>query len=662
MVTIACNRIALCLALMWPILSNAAVDTPRFQLHDLSRLASLSEPQISPDGRWIAVVVSIPDLASDERQQEIDLVDVATGARRAMTSHRKQLSMPRWSPDGSALAFLAEDAESEQTQIFFLPMNGGDALRITKMPKGVDSYSWSPDGKLFAFISEDEAAKSASSIKQDDAFQVDDNHFLRRAAQQPWNLWIVSSQGGTAKRLTQGNGSLSTDQQDDSPEPSWRGDGQRIAFSQYPGVYWGTSFKSVIAQTAVGGGAPTVLVSDLGAMDPVYEPDSDTLAFMRPRDGDQNNGNAVYVAAGGKIEDVTHDLARHIETYAWLPSGKALLLEGADGTKASLWNQPLSGAAQKLDLGDVIAHPDVSVSMHGAIAFIGSTATHPDELYVMTSVAARPRRLTNINAFVDGLALGRSDSITWTSPDGFHEDGVLTYPVNYKEGEKYPLALVIHGGPQGASSVAFAPLPQLLAAQGIAVFQPNYRGSTNQGDAYQHAIFRDTGTGPGNDVMAGLAAVEKLGFVDLQRLGVSGWSYGGYMVAWLTSHYSVWKAAVAGAPLTDWVMDYTISYYQQGDNYYFGGSPWDEKYWDIWREQSPITYARNVTTPTLILGDVGDPDVPLVNSYEWYHALRDNGVPVEFYAYPVDTHFPHDIVRTTDVYRRWTEWLVQHLK
>ena len=134
------------------------------------------------------------------------------------------------------------------------------------------------------------------------------------------------------------------------------------------------------------------------------------------------------------------------------------------------------------------------------------------------------------------------------------------------------------------------------------------------------------------------------------------------MTTWLTGHYPIWKAAVSGAALTDWVMDYTVSYYQTGDTYFFGGSPWMAKYKDIWREQSPIAYAHNVTAPTLIMGDVGDPNVPLLNSYEWYHALRDNGVQVEFYAYPVDTHFPKDIVRTTDVYRRWVGWMTQHLK
>jgi dipeptidyl aminopeptidase/acylaminoacyl peptidase len=239
----------------------------------------------------------------------------------------------------------------------------------------------------------------------------------------------------------------------------------------------------------------------------------------------------------------------------------------------------------------------------------------------------------------------------------------LTYPTEYKKGEKYPLALVIHGGPESASTLQFSALPQLLSAKGFFVFQPNYRGSTNLGDAYQHAIYRNTGEGPGKDVIAGLNKVLQLDAIDTNRIGISGWSYGGYMTSWLNGYYpDKWKAAVEGAALNDWVMDYTIAYYQKGDLYFFGGSPWVKEYWDIWRDQSPIIFAKNVKAPTLILGDAGDPNVPIVNSYEMYHALLDNGVNTEFYVYPVDSHFPGDIVRRTDVYKRWIDWLEKYLK
>ena len=680
MKSIACMLFALCYSLIG-IAPHAVHAAETFKLTDVSKLVSLSEARISPDGKQIAIIVSVPDWKSDKDRKHIELVDIASGAQRALTWHRTGIGSPRWSPDGTHLAFIADDTlpaletgsddkdgksddkpEKPQAQIFVMSMRGGDPIRVTHAKHGVESFAWSPDGKRIAFIAPDPPVNEKAVKAHDDVFEVTDNHFLTRAALSPWHLWVVSSDGGKPQRLTQGDFSLQTDQQDTPPQPAWSRDGKTIAFTRFPGPYWGPSFHSVIDTVDAAGGTPHTLVSAETSADLTYAPHADLFAYMRPRNGDQNNGNAVYVGSGSANHDATQALARNINAYIWLEKDNALLLQGEQGTHGVFWQQPLRGNATKLQLGDIEASSDFSVANTGAIAFVGHGTKHPNELYVITSVHAKPLRLTNFNSFVDNLALGHSESIQWKGPDGFDEDGVLTYPPDFRKGTKYPLVLIIHGGPEGASTLKFSALPQLMAAAGFVVFQPNYRGSINLGDAYQHAIYRDTGDGPGKDVMAGLSAVEKLGFVDESRIGVTGWSYGGYMTTWLTGHYDVWKAAVSGAALTDWVMDYTISYYQKGDLYFFGGSPWSKKYHDIWRAQSPIAYAHNVKAPTLIMGDVGDPNVPLVNSYEWYHALKDNGVEVKFYAYPADTHFPHDIVRTTDVYKRWVGWMIQHLK
>lgn len=642
-----------------PLASVAA--TP-FQLDDLQKLVKVSDPRLSPDGKSVAIVTSTPVWKTDKHDTEIDVVDVASGATRALTHDREDVSSPRWSPDGTRLAFLAKDAKTKQAQVYVMPLAGGDAQRITDTKEGVVEFTWSPDGGRIAYVTQDPPINEKAIKAHNKVFQVTDGNFLLRKAVAPWHLWVVAASGGTSTRLTEGDWSLQTDQEGVAPLV-WSRDGKSIVFTKFPSPYWGPSFRSVIAEVAADGkGKPVTLVDEQGANDFAYAADGKAFAFLRARHGDQNNGNAVYVGGAGATRDATAALARNFNAHAWLPGGKALLLQGDLGTRSVLWEQPLHAAARVLDLGDVEAGNELDVAKTGEIAFIGSTMTHPGELYVMASANARPRRLTNFNAFVDKLDFGKTTSVQWKSGDGFDADGVLTYPVDYRKGKTYPLVLVIHGGPESASTVRFSPLPQLLAAQGFLVFQPNYRGSTNLGDAYQHAIFRDTGEGPGKDVMAGLAAVEKLGIVDTDKVAVSGWSYGGYMTTWLTGHYDTWKAAVSGAALTNWVMDYTIAYYQMGDLYFFGGSPWTGEYWDIWRQQSPITYARNVKAPTLIMGDVGDPNVPLVNSYEWYHALRDNGVTVEFWAYPADTHFPGDIVQQTDVYRRWVGWMTKHLK
>ncbi|MDE2496737.1 MAG: S9 family peptidase [Xanthomonadaceae bacterium] len=641
-------------------------------MDDLQKIVALSDPQISPNGKAIALTVSTPDWKTDKYRIEIDLVDVASGTRRTLVRNRENLSSPRWSPDGERLAFLAEDAKTGAVQIFVMPMNGGDALRVTDDKQGVDDYSWSPDGQSIAFIAQDPPLNADAIKAHNKVFRVTDGHFLLTRDVAPWHLWVVPAEGGKARRLTKGQFSLGTEP-GGTTTPAWSRDGKRIAFTKFPDAYWAQSFRSVIAEVDVASSSMRTLVAAQTSDDFKFAPAGDAYAFLRPRDGDQNNGDAVYVSVDGKIHDATAALARHFRNYAWMPDGQSLIVAGGLGTHTVLWQQPLSGKARLLDLGNVEANNGLgtttsddtirmSVSRTGAIALIGTTANHPSELYVLASPNAKPRRLTNVNAFVDNLDLGRTESIKWEGPDGFREDGVLTYPVGYERGRKYPLVLVIHGGPMITSNEGFQRLAQLLAASGFMVFQPNYRGSTGLGDAYQHAIYRDTGDGPGKDVMAGLAAVEKLGVVDPNRIGVSGWSYGGYLTAWLTSHYDVWKAAVAGAPVTDWLMDYSISYYQEGDAYFFGSSPWTSEGWEIWRAQSPINHVRNVKAPTLIMADVMDSNVPFVNAMEWYHGLHDNGVPVEFYAYPETSHVPHDIVQVTDMYRRWIGWMKKHLE
>ncbi len=657
------NRILIPLACVFMALPGFA-QTPAkkpFQLKDLRKLVRISSPQISPDGKQVVFIATRPDWKNDKSKQEIDLVEVANGALRKLTFQRKGLSMLRWSPDGKKLAFLSKDPATKKEQLFVMPMGGGDAVRVTDSKTGVDSYAWSPDGKQFAYIAQDTLPNPKAIKHHEDAFRVTDNNYMVRRAVQPWHLWVVSARGGKARRLTKGTYSLGTDQGSMSA-PAWTADGKNIVFCRFPDVWEGNAWHSVLASVDVKTGKITNRVSDEGSTTPRWNARGDILAFMRPRNGDQNNGFAVYLQKEGKITDVTAAMARNINGFTWLPGGNSLLLMAEKGTREVMWKISTDGKTHLLEMGNVLPGSRVSVSQNGVVAFTASTPEHPAELYVMKKAGEKPVRLTNLNAFVDSLAIARNQAVTWKNA-GFREDGVLTFPLHFEKGKKYPLVLVIHGGPEGASTVRFSPLVQLLAAKGFFVFQPNYRGSINLGDAYQHAIYRNTGKGPGEDVMAGLKKVEETGFIDKTRIGVTGWSYGGYMTSWLIGNYpDVWKAAMSGAALNDWVMDYTIAYYQKGDLYFFGGSPWVKKYWKIWREQSPIAYAPRVKAPTLIMGDAGDPNVPIVNSYQMFHALRDNGVPVEFYVYPVDTHFPHDIVRTTDVYRRWINWMVKYLK
>ena len=279
----------------------------------------------------------------------------------------------------------------------------------------------------------------------------------------------------------------------------------------------------------------------------------------------------------------------------------------------------------------------------------------------MSSVDAKPRKLTSFNDWVNGLEMGNNERVTWKN-DNFDEDGVVTYPPDFQPNRKYPLVLLIHGGPQASSIRAFSVAAQAMAARGWLVFSPNYRGSDNLGTVYEHAIFNDAGAGPGRDVMAGIDALDKRGLIDRNRMAVSGWSYGGYMTSWLTGHYDVWKAAVAGAAVNNLVHEYALSDNNVTVQYSFGGSAYNPKYAKAYIEQSPITYANQIKTPTLIITDTGDTRVPATQSFEMYHALKDNGVEVKFIAYPVGGHFPGDPIRSADVYRRWIDWIGTHFQ
>ncbi len=665
---------------------TAAADTTAphttFQLTDLRRLVQVGSPEISPDGKEIAIVVSRPDWKTDRSHRELDLVNVADGSLRPLTYDRDGVGSPKWSPSGDRLAFVAPDTATRKGQVWILSMKGGDPIRLTDSKTGISAYSWSPDGRTIAYIAQDTVPDPKAIKHHEDAFRITLNNYQVRAAVEPWHLWIVPADSGKAKRLTAGRWSLETEP-GGAAAPAWSPDGKSLVVVRHPSVWFGDAYRSTLirvdtsasadstppqivgtpdrARVRVGTTGDTLLAGE-GADRPRAAPAGGALAFARPRGGDMNNGNAVYVLRDGRATDVTAEMARNVGAFAWLPGGTSFVLTGQLGARSVVWEKPEHGPARVVDLGDVQPASAVSVSDGGALAFVGRTTGQPGQLYYMASTGAAPRQLTRFNAFLDSLHLGRVDTIAWNAPGGFRVDGVLTYPSGYAAGAKLPLVLVVHGGPASASTGIFSPLPQLLAERGYLVFEPNYRGSTNLGDRFQHAIFRNTGQGPGEDVMAGLAAVEKLGVADTSRIAVTGWSYGGYMTTWLTGHYRPWKAAVAGAALTDWVMDYTIAFYQKGDMYFFGGSPWSREYWNIWREQSPISAVRNVTAPTLLMGDVGDPNVPIVNNLEWYHALRDNGVEAEFWAYPADTHFPGDIVSQTDVYRRWIDWIDRHLK
>jgi dipeptidyl aminopeptidase/acylaminoacyl peptidase len=657
-------RTLLALFALFFLAASGFSQSRRFSADVITKIVRVSDPQISPDGKTISIVVGRANLKEDRWDSEIDFVDVATKTLRVMTRERAGAGSVRWSPTGDRIAYLAQDGE-KKAQIYVMPVNGGESVQLTHSKTPVTVMAWRPDGQALAYAAADEEPERKDEAKFNDAFEVGNNSYLERAAARPVHLWTVTT-SGEAKRVTSGSWSLPVHMAPSGPpsQIAYTPDGRSIVFVKAESPITGDSNTARLQIADISTGATRALTTGTTTEGgPVLSPDGTQVAYEFSREGKRENESTIYVASvsGGAGRDVAAALDRGISGAAWMPDGKALLVAANDGTKVAYWVQPLDGAAKRVAMGSLCPSPGMNVGKDGAVALTATDATHPAELFYMARVGDAPVQMTHLQTVTDGITLGRQETVTWKS-DKLDVDGVLTYPPDYATGKRYPLVLYIHGGPTATSLETFSTAAQILAAQGWLVLEPNYRGSNNEGNAFEAAIVNDASAGPGRDIMAGVKAIEARGIVDEKRIAVSGWSYGGQMTSWMIGNYpEVWKAAVAGAPVTDLVDQYSLSDNNVERVGHYGPSPFVGDNLKSYAVQSPITYAWRVKAPTLIMSDVGDWRVTTTQAYKLYHALKDNGVTVKFVAFPVPGHSPADPLRSRDVWRRWTAWLGQYL-
>ena len=630
--------------------THARATSPRRMTYDdVIALRSVSDPQISPDGKWVAYTVARADLEQNASDADIWLASTLGEFPSRLTTHKKSDTSPRWSPDGRRIAFIS--AREEKPQLFLMPAFGGEPERLTEHKGGVRQIAWSPDGKSIAFIADQEPTpEEEKRIKEkDDAIVVDTNYKFNR-------LWVLNVATRTTRLLTTGDAVAS--------DPQWSPDGTMLAFTTTPTPRADDGSLSDIRVVSVAGGAPRLLVENAGSdQSPRWSPDGTQIAYVTSARTDVRQSQlAVIPAAGGTPRMVAPQFLYQPGAPVWSADGRRLYFGAPVRTTAQLFAVPSSGGTPR-------AMTDVRGAVGGgtfsrdgkSVVFMLSDPQKPADVHVATigTGMLAPRQLTDHNPQTRDLSLGRAEVVRWKSSDGMDIDGVLLQPVGYEAGKRYPLVAYIHGGPAGAWTEGFPASwsnpGQVLAGQGFAVFYPNPRGSSAYGEPFLRANIRDWGAGDYRDIQTGIDALIARGIADSTRLAQSGWSYGGYMTAWTLTQTNRFKAVVVGAGLTDMYSMYATNDIPRALDGYFGAEPWNDT--TEYRKRSAMTYIKNARTPTLILHGQADLRVPIGQAQELYVGLKKHNVPVQLVFYPREPHGLQEPRHQLDKMKRELEWI-----
>ena len=507
---------------------------------------------------------------------------------------------------------------------------GGEAEAVTASEQGVSSFAWSPDGKSVAFTATDPKPKAIEDRdKRYGEFEfVDLNPIMT-------HLWLLDLDSRKARRLTEGGFTVGSF--------SWSPDGREIAFDHRVNNDPGNGATSDISVVSVADGKVRKLVTSDGPdSGPRWSPDGNTIAFHSAM-GDLDNYSysnttiATIPASGGAIEPLSKAFDESPSLIAWGPDG--IYFGASFRTWSYLYRlDPATKKVVKLAPTDQWIGSSFSFSADfTTTAFVAGDATSFPELFVAPVATMKPQRLTDFGAQTAGFLDGTHEVITWKSQDGTPIEGVLHKPAGFQAGKRYPLLIVIHGGPTGVSRpTPFAgsssyPIAVWLA-RGVLVLEPNYRGSAGYGEKFRKLNVRNLGIGDAWDVISGIDDLVAKGLVDNDKVGTMGWSQGGYISAFLTTHDSArFKAVSDGAGISDWMTYYVNTDIHPFTRRYLKATPWDDP--EIYRQTSPITYIKNAKAPTLIQHGEKDPRVPIPNAFELYQGLRDQNVPVRLIVY-----------------------------
>ena len=628
------------------------------------KLKNISSVVPSPDGSKVLYTVR-EAVMTDDRSEYINQVWLcnADGNNHVqLTKGDKNSSNPGWSPDGKWISFTS--ARDGKTNLYLLPVSGGESEKITDVKTAVGSYKWSNDGNMIAFLMQD----AAEPKEEKDKKAKNDWYFVDEVVKQNrlFVLWLNKKDTSgkyVQKKITKENYNINAF--DLSP------DGKTIAYSHGKSPEVNDNIYSDISLVDIEtGNIRSIAATGAGETNPQFSPDGKMIAYYcttDPNDWPGPKHAKIYSVADSKTWRLKATPDENGGILGWTADGKNILWSEANRTLSSIYVLSADGKSVSewsKGVKDFIG----GGTLNATETYIGFTLQNPSQLpeaYISSINSFSPVKITSINAEHAGKPLPKTEVVKWKGADGKEIEGLLTYPINYQPGQKVPFILNVHGGPAGvftqtcvAGNGGTYPIAA-FAEMGYAVLRPNPRGSTGYGAEFRMANRNDWGGKDFIDLMAGVDHVIKMGVADESKMGVMGWSYGGFMSSWIVGHTDRFKAASIGAPVVD------LSHQNLTDDIegflpsYFQGNPWDD--WAKYDAHSPLRFVQNVKTPVMLQHCEGDQRVPITNGIMFYNALRRRNVPVRMLAMPRQGHGPVEptmVLKTMQTNVEWFEKMI----
>jgi dipeptidyl aminopeptidase/acylaminoacyl peptidase len=628
------------------------------------KMKNITSVRVSPDGTKVLYTARHAVMTEDRSEyvNQIFLANIDGSNTIPLTQGDKNNSSPKWSPDGSQVAFISN--RDGKNNLYLISLRGGDADKITDAKTGVSNFSWSPDGKMIAYIMTDAPGDNDEKKKKgkDDWYYYDDV-ILQNRLYLVWPGENDSTGKRKWKQLTMENRNIISF--DWSPDSKWIAYAHGKSPMANDGQYADISEINISTKEI-----RNIANTPAGETDPLFSPDGKFIAYVCSENPVVWPGKTfidVVPAEGGAAKKLSPTPNDQPGILSWSHDGTHLYVAESNKTLTSVYQLGLDGSEISEwtkgcnDLAGTFAMNDTRTFL----GFVLQNTSKPGEAYISNASAFTPVRISNINAEIANNPVPKTELIKWKSADGKEIEALLTYPLNYQQGKKYPLILNPHGGPAGGYTQSFIASNQnlypiaSLAEKGIFVLRPNPRGSTGYGVAFREANQRDWGGADFKDLMLGVDYVIKMGLADPDKLGVMGWSYGGFMSSWIVGHSDRFKAASIGAPVVD------LSFQNLTDDIngflpsYMKADPWAD--WAVYDEHSPLRFVQNVKTPVMLQHGEADARVPISNSLMFYHALQRRGVPVKLLALPRQPHGPTEPKMVYKVSQSNLDWFVNYL-